>query len=174
MQNSSSNKFKIAFIASLILNLAFVSGFLARKFIFPRGAKKAPVEKCEQYIQVTPYRLDYQHLCQSCPQFKETFRSHKDDYQHSSRDLIKIKTEFLNELKKKDLNEEAVEKRLKEINRLTSELNEKNLRHLLTLRKLLEPKDFAHLIKCMNRVLHTHGQGHVHREGVDVSYEHKK
>jgi hypothetical protein len=58
-----------------------------------------------------------------------------------------------------------VEKLLKEINRLTSELNEKNHRHLLTLRKLLEPRDFAHLIKCMNRVLHTHEQGHDHRAG---------
>lgn len=175
MQNSSSNTFKIVFIASLILNLAFIGGFVAKKFIFPRSPEKAPVEKCEQYFQITPDRMDYQYLCQACPQFKETFRSHKDDYQHTSRDLIKVKTEFLNELKKKDLNEEAVEKLLKEINRLTSELNEKNHRHLLTLRKLLEPEDFAHLIKCMNRVLHTHEQEqeHVHREGVDVSHEHK-
>jgi hypothetical protein len=29
--------------------------------------------------------MDYQHLCQACPQFKETFRSHKDDYQHARR-----------------------------------------------------------------------------------------
>jgi hypothetical protein len=173
MQNSNSNKFKIAFIVSLILNLAFVSGFVTKKFIFPRGPKKAPVEECEQYCQTTPYRIDYQDLCQTCPQFKETFRSHKDDYQHASRDLIKIKTEFLNELKKEDLNEEAVEKLLKEINRLTSKLNEKNHRHLLTLRKLLEPKDFTLLIKCMNQALHTHEQGHVHREGEHVLHEHK-
>jgi len=155
MQSNGPQKLKFVFFASLILNLAFVGGFVAKRFIFPGEVKAvktgAPVPMAQQCKKEC---LDYQHLCQRCPGFKETFHDHQEYFNNASHDLIKVKTEFLDALQKKELDEEAVEKMLAEINRLTSELNAKNHRHLLTLRKLLPPGDFALLIKSMNRELH--------------------
>lgn len=157
MQSNGPQKLKFVLFASLILNLAFVGGFVAKRFIFPgevkavrTGAPAPMVRECKKEC------LDYQNLCQKCPGFKETFHDHQEYYQNASHDLIKVKTEFLNALQAKELDEEAVEKLLGEINRLTSELNEKNHRHLLALRKLLPPADFAELIKSMSRELHAH------------------
>lgn len=157
MLNNGSPKLKVVLLASLILNLAFVGGFVAKRFIFPGEVKAVKTDTPAPAAQHCKKEcLDYQHLCQKCPGFKETFHNHQEYYQNASHDLIKIKTEFLNALQKKELDEEAVEKMLEEINRLTSELNAQNHRHLLTLRKLLPPGDFALLIKSMNRELHTH------------------
>ncbi len=176
MQNNTPNTLKFVFIASLILNLAFIGGFVAKRFIFPGEVNAVKTVKAaapgQGVMQCKSDCLNYQHLCKKCPEFKETFHNHKDFYHDTSHNLIKIKTEFLNELKKKELDEEAVEKLLKEINRLTSELNAKNHRHLLALRKLLQPEDFALLIKSMNRELHAHEETHAHKEKEHVSHEH--
>jgi len=172
MQNNNSPKLKFMFFASLILNLAFVGGFVAKRFLFPGEVK--PVKAAASIQGVLHCKkdcLDYQHLCKKCPEFKETFHNHKDYYHNASHDLLKIRTEFLNELKKKELDEAAVEKLLKEINRMTSDLNAKNHRHLLTLRKLLQPEDFALLIKSMNRELHAHEETHAQEKGEHVSHK---
>lgn len=173
MQNKNSPKLKFMFFASLILNLAFVGGFVAKRFLFPGEVKAVNASASGQGAQQCKNDcLDYQHLCKKCPEFKETFHNHKVYYHNASHDLLKIRTEFLNELKKKELDEAAVEKLLKEINRMTSDLNARNHRHLLALRKLLQPEDFALLIKSMNRELHAHEDTHAHEEGEQVSHEH--
>lgn len=160
MQTNGSNKIKIALIASLILNLAFIGGFAAKRYLLPKDVKKNAAAPNAQSCPKDCKTVDYINLCQKCPGFKESFHSHKDYYQTTSRELLKIKSEFLDELMKLELNEEAVEKLLKEINRLSSELNEKNHRHLLALRKMMEPGDFAFLIKSMHRELLSHGDLH--------------
>jgi hypothetical protein len=166
MQTNGSRKLKIVLIASIVLNLAFIGGFVAKRYLLPPDVKKTAAAPNIQTCSKDCKTVDYLHLCQKCPGFKETFHSHKDYYQNTSRELLKIKGEFLDELLKPELNEDAVEKLLKEINRLTTELNEKNLRHLLALKNIMEPGDFATLIKTMHRELLAHGDLHkdIHRE----------
>lgn len=173
MQTNGPNTLKFVLIASLILNIAFIGGFVAKRFLFPSEVNAAKITAPKHSAgQCKTDCLDYRHLCQKCPEFKETFHHHKDYYQNASKDLLKIKAEFLDELKKKELDEDAVEKLLKEINRLTNELNAKNHRHLLALRKLLQPEDFDLLIKSMNRELHAHEETHAHENGERLSPEH--
>lgn len=160
MQTNSSHKIKIVLVASIVLNLAFIGGFAVKRYLLPKDVKKTAAAPNAQFCPKDCKTVDYIHLCQKCPGFKETFHSHKDDYRTTSRELLKIKGEFLDELLKPGLNEEAVEKLLKEINRLSSELNEKNHRHLLALRKMMEPGDFAILINTMHRELLAHGEPH--------------
>jgi hypothetical protein len=156
MQTNGSNKIKIALIASIVLNLAFIGGFAVKRYLLPGDVKKTGAAPNAQACPKDCKTVDYTHLCQKCPGFKETFHTHKDYYRNTSRELLKIKVESLDELMKPELNEEAMERLLKEINRLTNELNEKNHRHLLKLRKIMEPGDFASLIKSMRRELLSH------------------
>lgn len=140
-------------IASLILNLAFLSGFVIKKYIFPNQINKTVAEPKPNMCQMKPHSVGYKHLCQRNPGFKNTFHDYQTYYRHASDSLIKVKIEFLTQLKQEKPNGETLAQLLKEMNAQADELNEKNYRHLLSLKALLKPADFASLIDCMTSAL---------------------
>jgi hypothetical protein len=156
MGKNNYKRLKVALIASLILNLAFLSGFVIKKFLSPHPYKETGAGHGKLHCEHGHHKTGYLHLCRKNPGFKKIFDLYKEGYRNASNDLIKVKTEFLNELKKKELNKKALEKILKEVNRMTNELNEKNYRHLLLLKEHLDAEDFAFLLDRMCYVLGTH------------------
>lgn len=156
MEKNKYNRLKVALIASIILNLAFLSGFAIKKFLSPHPYEETGSGHGKFLCQHGHHKTGYHHLCRKNPGFKEIFDMYKAYYRSASNDLIKVKTGFLNELKKKELNKEVLDKILKEVNRMTTELNEKNYRHLLSLKEHLDAEDFAFLLDRMCHVLGTH------------------
>lgn len=180
MENKTANKSlnitKIALIASLLLNIAFIGGFAFKKYLSAHhgysgheaqsheettASKNIHPAHETQVTQPLPCensanKVGYRHLCTRSPKFKEIFHSHSEQYQKALNELTKLKKEFLDELKKENFDREAAEKLLLEVNRRSTELNENNYRHLLSVKELLDPDDFANLLECMTRTLCTY------------------
>lgn len=160
MENNKYKSLKLFLIISIILNLSFISGFLLKKYIFSPGYREDRPAQSKHVCAHRRHQTGYRHLSKKSPEFKITFHQHRKYYLKVSNELIQIKTRLLNELKKKEIDEETSNQLLKEINRLTSELNQKNYWHLLSLKKLLEPDDFIFLLDSMNYELGLHRDMH--------------
>jgi hypothetical protein len=168
MENNKYKSLKLALIISVILNLSFISGFILKKYVFSPGHREDRPAQNKHICQHHHHQTGYRHLSQKSPEFKSTFHQHRKYYRKVSNDLIQIKTRLLNELKKKEIDEQTTDQLLKEINRLTSELNRKNYLHLLSLKKFLEPGDFIILLDSMNYELGLHRDMHSDMEGDHV------
>ena len=114
MEKNKFNRLKVALIASLILNLAFLSGFTIKKFLSPHLYEETGAGHGKLQCKHGHHKTGYHHLCKKNPEFKKIFDIYKEGYRSASNDLIKVKTRFLNELKKKELNKKALEKIHKE------------------------------------------------------------
>jgi hypothetical protein len=164
MENKKHKILKISLIISLILNLSFTSGYVIKKYVSSPGSKEIPSEQGNNYCKHKPHKTGYRHLAHKNPEFENEFHKHRKHYKKVSNDLIKFKTELLNELKKEVINQDTVDRLLEEINRLNKELHDKNYLHLLSLKKLLDPKDFVALLDRMNEELCIHREMHYDTE----------
>lgn len=152
-----SNKLKIALTASLLLNLAFVVGFVVKKYLVAQPHHhKEHVSHC----RYTPCGEDaknvgYRHFCKR-PGFKKHFHQYQDTYRKAAENLKRTKKAYLIALKKENIDEESLEKLHRDVIRSSNELNEENYKHLLTMKKLLKPGDFTCLVNCMLHALDFH------------------
>ncbi|MCP5051546.1 MAG: hypothetical protein GY940_30540 [bacterium] len=155
MATNVSNKIKVALIASLILNLAFITGFVVKKISASNPEKTCEPPECGQTCIIDQHQVGYRYFCKK-PGFKETFEEYRQWYLETSRKLSQIKTDYLRELKKENSDRAAIGILIRDMNRTAGELNEKNYRHLLGLKGMLSPREFSSLIDCMNHTLNAH------------------
>lgn len=158
MLNNIPNKTKIFLIASIILNLAFISGFMIKKYALPpkRVNSNTILTTTPSPCQMKSQGVGYTHLCKGNPGFKHTFHSFQVYYHQASADLSRIKIQFLHVLKQDKPDNQVLENLIQEIKLKTNELNEKNYRHLISLKALLKPADFVTLMDCMAQALDSH------------------
>ena len=180
------NKIKIALIALVILNIAFISGFVVKKI----SASNAPdtstvpdtvyssnletnceIRNCNEPCILNDKKVGYQHLCKK-PGFKETFEEYRELHRNASQKLAQIKIAYLSELKKDHSDPVVIDRLIKEMNRTSNDLNEKNYSHLQALKRLLPLQEFNALIDCMNHTLNAHNNLSFSRKNVACEENH--
>lgn len=158
MATKASSTVKVILIASLILNLAFISGFVVKKISASTPVSReesCEPQDCEHSRTIGQHQVGYRHFCNK-PGFKETFEEYRAWHHNMSRKLSQIKAAYLRELKKENCDRAAIDKLMREMNRTSGELNQKNYRHLQTLKNLLSRREFTSLIDCMCHSLEAH------------------
>jgi hypothetical protein len=155
MATKASSTIKVVLIASLILNLAFISGFVVKKISASTREESCEPLNCGHTCINDQHQVGYRYFCIK-PGFKEAFEEYRAWHRGMSRKLSQIKTAYLRELKKENCDRAAVDRLIGEMNRTSGELNEKNYRHLQALKGLLSRREFASLIDCMNHTLEAH------------------
>jgi hypothetical protein len=161
MTTKVSNKIKVALITSLILNLAFISGFVVKKISASNQEKSCESLENGQTCMIDQHQVGYLYFCKK-PGFKETFEEYREWHRKTSRKLSQIKEAYLREIKKEKSDRVAIEILIGQLNRTTRELNEKNYSHLQALKGLLSLREFSSLIDCMNHTLKAHSAPSIH------------
>ncbi len=165
MASSGSKKRKTALVASLILNLAFFTGFVVKKINTFQGNEKAVSNTTEHGpdCMIDQHEVGYLHFCQR-PGFREMFNSYQDWYRKVSSKMSQTKTAYLKELKKENADPAVLKMLLDQINRMDVKLNEENYRHLTSLKKVLSPEEFSALMDCMDNSLNAHRSHSFHSQ----------
>ena len=157
--NQRHKKFKIILIASLVLNLAFISGVIIQKY-FLKKDKKTSFPQIQNLGNTKMKFTGYKYLVDKNPEFQKHYNKYRESFIRISDDLVKLKQELFSELKKDTADESKYENILKKINQLTSDLNTENYRHFILLKKILKPQLFQKMLNNMTEALNTNHESH--------------
>jgi len=158
---NGSKKIKTALIASLILNLAFVTGFTVKKISTPKAISNTL--ECGQTCVIDQHEVGYLHFCKRSG-FREMFDVYREWHRKTSETLARIKTTYLKELKKEKTDPATIKTLIQQMNRTAVQLNEENYRHLSALKGVLSVREFSALMDCMDHTLNVHRSHTFHEQ----------
>jgi uncharacterized membrane protein len=157
MASNVSKKIRTALILSLIMNLAFFTGFVVKKINSSQTSVKAVCNtiECEGESVSEQHEVGYHHFCKRSG-FREMFDAYRNWHRKTSLKMSQIKTAYLRELKKENADPAAIKTLIEQMNRTAVQLNEENYRHLSALKEVLPAQEFSALMDCMAHSLNAH------------------
>ena len=183
MASNGSKKIKTVLIASLILNLAFFTGFVVKKInASQRGAGSVKAacnsNECGQSCVINQHDVGYLNFCKR-PGFRDMFDAYREWHRKTSLKMSQIKTAYLKELKKENADSTAIKTLIEQMNRTAVQLNEENYRHLSALKGVLTAREFTALMDCMDHSLNAHRSHSFHTQpgpctGTENHQEHEQ
>lgn len=165
MVSNGAKKIRTALIASLILNLAFFTGFVVKKINASQGDANTVCNSPEggPDCEANKHEVGYLHFCKQHG-FREMFDSYQDWHRKASRKMRQIKSAYLKELKKENADPAVLRTLLEQMNRMAVQMNEENYRHLSALKKVLPAMEFSALMDCMDQSLNAHRSHSFHSQ----------
>ena len=151
---------KFVMIASMALNIAFVAGYAVKAL--SERTEPASQEEFDRHASTDEAvkRLGFRRLCRDNPGFADLFHEYLDHYSSREVELLEVKKQFLDELKKNSPDSALLKKLSSTIGRLNEEMNLESLEHLRKIKQVLSAADFSLLITRLERRLMRHsGQG---------------
>jgi len=147
---------KYVLIVSLALNIAFVAGYAVKTL----SGRTETVSQEELTMHASTdeddKRLGFQRLCRDNPGFDVLFHEYIDHYSSREVELLKVKNQFLEELKKDSPGSSLLKALSSKIGRLNEEMNLESLGHLQKIKQVLSADDFSLLITRLGRRLARH------------------
>lgn len=170
MVSNGSKKIKTALIASLILNLAFFTGFVVKKINASQGNVNAVCSSPESGpdCAINQHEVGYLHFCKQHG-FREMFDAYQSWHRKASQKMCQIKTAYLKELKKENADPAVLKTLLEQMNRMAVQMNEENYRHLAALKNVLPMQEFSTLMDCMDQSLNAHRSHSFHSQPAPCS-----
>jgi hypothetical protein len=170
MKNEPNSKIlRLALVCSIILNLAFIGGFVIKRAIssnidssLDSSAKedfKCPPSETKG--EDNKYHRDKDSLgigklCKENPAFYKLHHEHGKKIHDNMEKMYLLRKEMLEKIKGGANDEKDFEGIIAEFNVMNSRLEMDNVRHLLSLKKILEKEAFNSLIDRLIYKLSTH------------------
>jgi hypothetical protein len=172
MKNEPNSKLlRLALICSIILNLAFIGGFIIKRTISSRtnntinsseesefqcpasGAR----EKGNKHHRDKDF-LGIRKLCNDNPEFRKLHREHGINLKANMEKMYLLRKEMLERIKSGAVNEKDLNGIIADFNAMNTEFETNNIKHLLSLKKILKKEDFDMLMDRLIYELSTHKQ----------------
>lgn len=153
---------KFVMIGSLALNIAFVAGYAVKTL--SERTEPASQEEFTMHASTDEAgkRLEFRRLCRDNPGFDVLFHEYIDHYSSREVELLKVKKQFLEELKKDSPDSSLLKTLSSKIGGLNEEMNLESLEHLQKIKQVLSADDFSLLITKLERRLARHsGRGNL-------------
>jgi hypothetical protein len=169
MKNEPSSKIlRLALVCSIILNLAFIGGFIFKRAMRPNinnnlGSSTEEDFKCptsemkgeENKPHTDKDSLGIGKLCKENPAFYKLHHEHGKKIHDNMEKMYLLRKEMLEKIKG-GADEKDFETIIAKFNIMNAKLEMDNVRHLLSLRKILDKEEFNSLIDRLILKLSSH------------------
>ena len=170
MKNEPNPKIlRLALVCSIILNLAFIGGFIIKRAISP-NINNSLDSSAEEDFKCPPSEakgeenrhhrekdfLGIGKLCKDNPVFYKLHHEHGKKIHDNMEKMYLLRKEMLEKIKGGASNEKEFESIIAKFNVMNAKLEMDNVNHLLSLKKILKKEDFNSLIDRLIYKLSTH------------------
>lgn len=163
---------RLALICSIILNLAFIGGFLFKRTL---GSKtdNAVISSEDKEMQCPAKDMEGKggnfhpdrnpfglvKLCKENPEFKKLHQEHGLKLKENMQEMFLLRKKILEKIKNGDVTEKDLESIIAEFNTMNKKFETDNIQHLLALKKILKKEDFEKLMDRLIYELSSHKHG---------------
>lgn len=181
MKNEPSSKIlKLALVCSIILNLAFISGFIIKRTISSKADNtiislgdrdfQCPASETGGKEGKPHHNKDFLgigKLCRENPEFRKLHRKHGLKLKENLQEMYLLRKEMLEKIKSGTVDEKDLDSIIAEFNAMNTKFETDNIKHLLSLKKILKKEDFDMLMDRLMYELSTHKQSFIKFVGND-------